>query len=767
MRKKLLCCILVAALGFQCCSCGKSNTETVGDGGGTGEENQESSEKNDIPAGNTDFAGEDLFLSLEDMPWRDNSLDAYAAVINMPLQYTKQEGTIDGGISAYILGDTRASVFKKHLFEEPSECWDEIKTVTAQDTETSFHLDFKEGQLNQAWMAGGIAGSDHYIMMGEVERDDARGYLYPFYETDENMQIVNTFYADCLAGDDFVTPSQLQADAEGNLHMIINRYSGDISTYHYYIAAPDGTLLAEVGPREGFTPEERPELFLLYDGRVGMRLGEELKCADIETGDTEVLVNIKSGWRSCALQDEKTLVYADTVGVYRSGLSGENPELLYTWSNHGVFASKIEAMQVTGNGSISLIYTDYKGANYLRLEPVTEEVEIRDITFAVSSSQKYQSAVAAFNKKYPAYRIRLKTYSLNDTNLQTELIAGKGPVLVDTALVNFENNAEWWEPLDEVFRQMKLDEELIPKVLDTGKIDGTLYGVVTDFHINTVVTFAEEPEEWDYDTFLDCFDENDISSMKSVFLPFSGSDGYSFIAAFFYHTLKEKYLFDAEHCTTRFDSEEFRKILRLAEYFMDRDHQADSEDFRQGASLCAAVSVYKPEDMACLRIWGGNKLKFIGYPSEDGSVHYIEGSSPITVRANATVEEKQLAHSFIRFLLSYEAQMESVLDVTNFDYAMSARKDVLEEQINRMDEYTYTTLSGFPQFELGKQVNRELDGAALYELLEKTEPKHYMPRELVWIFAEELDAYLSGNLTEDMLIEHLENRVGLYLSEQK
>lgn len=31
----------------------------------------------------------------------------------------------------------------------------------------------------------------------------------------------------------------------------------------------------------------------------------------------------------------------------------------------------------------------------------------------------------------------------------------------------------------------------------------------------------------------------------------------------------------------------------------------------------------------------------------------------------------------------------------------------------------------------------------------------------------ELEAYLEGNLTEDILIEHLENRVELYLSEQK
>ena len=98
---------------------------------------------------------------------------------------------------------------------------------------------------------------------------------------------------------------------------------------------------------------------------------------------------------------------------------------------------------------------------------------------------------------------------------------------------------------------------------------------------------------------------------------------------------------------------------------------------------------------------------------------------------------------------------------------MSVRKDVLEDQINRMNEKSYTSLSGFPQFCLEDQVDAELDGAALYELLEKAEPKQYMPKELADILNGELEAYLEGNLTEDVLIEHLENRVGLYLSEQK
>jgi len=781
MKKIFLYCILISALAFQLWGCGKPDAEASGDGGTAGAEDSGNSLESEPsgaedsetsleskPSGgeSSDPKGEDLFLSLEDIPWRDNSMDAYSAVINVPLRHTEPEGAMVGGAGAYILGSNGVSVFKKHLFEQVDDCWDEVKAVSDQGGETSFRLDFWEGKINQAEAVGGIAGSDRYMMMTvEADADDDQKNLYRFFETDEEMRILNSFYVDCLDEAALEIPTQLQVDAGGNIHMIAYNFSD--STEHYYIVASDGTLLAEVSPKEGYAAEQTPELCLLYDGRVGVRFEEQLKCVDVETGKTEVLADIKSDYRCCTLWDEKTLLYADGKGLYRSGLSGENPELLYTWSNHGIAVSGVADMQVAENQGIGLVYVDSKGANYLKLKPTTEEVEIQEITFAVpiNSGEKYRSAVVAFNKKYPSFRIQMKTYSMNDTSLLTELIAGKGPVLVDTALAGFENNAEYWEPLDEVFRQMKLDEELLPQVMDTGKINGTLYGVVTDFSLNSVVTLAEEPEEWDYDTFLSCFDEED-PSIKSVVNGLNGSDGYSFISTFFLHGLKENYLYDAEEGTTRFDSEEFRKILKLAAIFIEKEHLGSIEDLQQGTSLCAVACIKRPEDLACIRIWGGGKLRYIGYPSGEGSAHYIECGSPLTVRANATAEEKRLAHNFIRFLLSYEAQMETVSDPSNTNFDMSARKDVLEEQINRMNENTYPFTIGFPQIHLEDQVDIEQDRATLYDLLERAEPKQYMPRELTAIFVEELSSYLDGSITEDMLIDHLENRVGLYLSEQ-
>ena len=137
----------------------------------------------------------------------------------------------------------------------------------------------------------------------------------------------------------------------------------------------------------------------------------------------------------------------------------------------------------------------------------------------------------------------------------------------------------------------------------------------------------------------------------------------------------------------------------------------------------------------------------------------------MTVRRTASKEEKEVACAFIDFLLSYECQSQTA-DDRNF--ALSVRKDVLEEQISGMDENTVVhDRAAGKDIRLGDNLDKETDAQILYDLMDKARPRKYFPRELNSILSEELEQYFSGVITEDMLIEHLENRVGLYLSEQQ
>ena len=54
----------------------------------------------------------------------------------------------------------------------------------------------------------------------------------------------------------------------------------------------------------------------------------------------------------------------------------------------------------------------------------------------------------------------------------------------------------------------------------------------------------------------------------------------------------------------------------------------------------------------------------------------------------------------------------------------------------------------------------------MMDLIDKAMPVKYLPGELDDIIDEELDLYLAGSITMDMLLDHLENRVELYLGER-
>lgn len=107
-------------------------------------------------------------------------------------------------------------------------------------------------------------------------------------------------------------------------------------------------------------------------------------------------------------------------------------------------------------------------------------------------------------------------------------------------------------------------------------------------------------------------------------------------------------------------------------------------------------------------------------------------------------------------------QLEGAKD-SNF--WLSVRRDVLEEQSRQVNERSMPITYGFDQIILGDDYDREHDARLLDRLLENARPKRYFPRELNNIMMEEMEEYIAGVITEEVLIERLTKRVELYLAE--
>ena len=750
--KKIISCILSIAMLTLCL-------------GGCGRPEEPNDEKPD--AVDTDYQWD---FSIDPDSWgQDNSLDAYSAVVNMPLLTEEPEEAVGGGGQRLFLGADRAFFYKKHLLGTARESWDELAYVDADEAKGSKRFDFGD------WLygIGPVAGTDHYISFGyEPPEEDEGENRYFLTERDENHQVVREIPLDFLASpaDDLVLPDYLAADSAGTIHLVYQADEGQ----EYLLVSPEGELLSSTGSSaSGLVP--------LCDGRIaflesvwddeGSFKRTDLQCMDIENGKPMLLASLKEHADYVTLLDEKTLLYADREGVYRSSLNGENPEPLYRWINHGITIGQggVPAMLADAEGGISLIYEDSENYSYLCLQPTTEEVETRVIALAeinVTNGSRYKPIVTEFNKRYPRWHIELKS-DYDETALLTQLGAGDGPVLVDTGMMGFENLEKLWEPLDAVLEQLDITEELVPSVMELGKIHGVQYGVVTDFWLYTLITGNKDLKEWDYDTFLQCIaDSPGLEAVHDIYE--GGNSGDLLFMMYLSGGIDDACFWDVEAGTTNFDSSEFRQALELAKKYFTSKEEVPYEKsmLEEGKVLVNRMSIAAPQDVAGIRIYYGEDANYIGYPTKDGSAHYITSRAPLTIRRTATKEEKEVAIAFVSFLLSYEGQQLLAKGI-NFD--MSVRKDMLEEQIASMNRSTEAQLGTFSRksIRLGDQVDIELDRSKLMHLIEIAEPWKSLPEELEDILYEELEGYFSGTITEDILIDHLESRVGLYLNERK
>ncbi len=760
--KKIISSILITVmLVLQLCGCGIDEKEVAG--ASNREETQDLGGSNSQEGAGNQVGLSDTSSSVN-LVSRDNSLDAYSAAVHTQLGMEKPANAV--GVSKIFFGTSRAWYFRKHLFEKVEECWDELSFVTAEGMTGSKSFDRK----NQLWDAGPVAGTDHYVVFEYEVQESGEGYRYFLTERDENHEVLREFPLDFLNGRDFVEAaanlSFFAVDCSGVVHLVQHTEEGE----QYRLISPEGKVLAEYVPEDGYIEKLVP----LYDGRVAFlaevrnretrSLQKSLRCVDVETGRMVLLAALEKEVYCFTLLDEHTLLYADREGVYRSGLSGENPELLYRWMNHGIAAGGVSAIQADEEGRIALVYEDSRNYHYLCLKPTTEEVEIQEITLAVSPMWKsaYQPLVVAFNRQYPSWHINLKD-DYDRTALLTELIAGKGPVLIDTWLTGFEEQEALWEPLDWVTEQPDIMEGLLPSAMELGKINGTLYGIVTGFSLRTLVTGDAALKDWDYDAFLQCVE--DRPELEAIFDLYGGDYGTYFIASFLSHGLDDTYLLDGETGAMRFDSSEFRRVLEMAKKYCVREDAVNpGRTLLEGKVLCNRLNISKPEDIALYRIYYGEDANYIGYPTKDGGAHFMESMGrPLAVRRTAAEEEKAAARAFISLCLSYEGQSKGAKDINS---GLSVRRDVLEEQIAAMNEYTELCVSGFDQITLGDDLDIERDRQVLFDLVDQARPLTYFPEELGNIMREELEQYFAGTMTEDMLIDHLESRVGLYMGER-
>lgn len=680
--------------------------------------------------------------------------------------------------SMEFLGTNRA--FKFSVYYSPvkkEDSFAELITVDSNESLNSLTWAFKDNETIVS--SGHMVGTNGFVTLAVCRSEKEEGRDQCFLQKREaDGTITETVSLDCL------DPTVLSynyasrtiiVDGNGYIHM-----AGVPLVYDktdYYVLSPDGDIIAT----KHFENSSFMRFITLPNGQVacdsrestgfaneaGLRqYHHKVEWMDTQTGQQSVLFEYdeldkegKNQIQAVNIFDDDRLVYADSEGVYFSDYSFTDSRQIYSWSDQAMVVPYIYDVSSDENGTISMLMNRH-GSLYLHhLVPKPENVQ--EIELAVSmGGDAYSEAVMEFNKRHPEYRIVVRD-DYDETALLTRLIAGDGPVLVDSSLVSFAENEKLWEPLGQIYEESGILDSLNSAALKLASIDGEIYGIVSDFYVETLITGADETN-WDYDQFLQCIEKN--SGLRYIMNNEMVNSAKVWIAVkLFDNGTENSFYVDGESGKLKFDTEEFRKLLRLIDrYGPGQTLVPYVEGLRKGEVLCNLIFIDRPIDLIFWRKTCDDYANIVGFPDNTGAKHRLVGSHVLAIRNTASDTDKAIAAEFAKMLLSYEVQQKMTRSP---NFHLSVRTDILEEQIHSVKKGDWVTITSEDLGFYLEEPDNEENGRVLKEILENSEVFH--EEGYIGILVEEFSSYFKGEITEDMLIDHLNNRVGLYLEEQK
>lgn len=712
------------------------------------------------------------FVDEEVLEWKDNSLDDLQAVINLPINDLKADGEQYGGRTMFFVGETGAVRFKNHLLGSYNEDWSGVNGIDASGNEYSERITVDLEYVGmQVDLLGPVSGKAGYVASRDHYDEDYNVIGHWFYELNDKYEKTNEFYVKLPTKEDLAT---IMGDGKGNIHLTYMDVPPN--DYKYVILSSEGKALFET------TGNFREGLRAFGNGRVaaceiitdGNTMTGRLVEADEKNGTlTEIGVlsaaNIygetdKRETRSYFVTpvNEDKLAWCGSEGLYFCNARGEDTKMAYRWSNHGITMQGVAGMYAKEDGEVAIVYKDDGGMKYLLLKPTSEKREITSITFAVTSFHKeaFTSAVADFNKKYPTYNIEVRD-DYDETSLLTQLGAGSGPVLIDTALTGFEELEKLWQPLSGFMEKTGLVDEVIPKALDFGKIGDETYGIVTNFTIRAMSVADSASTDWNYEGFLDSVEKFDGAVFTAEWFDAFADERLYFFGVLS-NGLRDNAYFDLDKGSFTLGTKEFERIIKLSEKARTCPRKEAEGTQKSGVALCELINVSGAEGLIRLRARRESGERITGYPTKNGAKYLLFGQSPIAVRNTASDEEKKIAYTFLSILLSKESAIASIKGNTYAAY--SVRKDVLDEQFDLYEDKM--AVNG----ELGNNdrmptLDREKDQAFFNELIQNAVIQRSFPLGLQQVFDEEFGDYVGGRIGDDALADHLKSRVRLYLSE--
>ncbi len=459
------------------------------------------------------------------------------------------------------------------------------------------------------------------------------------------------------------------------------------------------------------------------------------------------------------------LMFLDEEGFWRVDLKNgtKEPELSVAGTSYSFLNGAVKDFWV--DGSEAGVLWDSAVEEHLALVNIGAEREIIVVRgWFIDSWLKEQ--VTLFNKQNGTYYAVIEEGGesvswedfLTETNLQ--LVAGKGADIISKNAIH----GDIYSLIDKgVFADLKpfmeasgmSEEDYFPAAFDIWRYDGKIYGAGTkilmwDYTVDRSI--LKSGEELTVETLADAM--LGLEEERFFYQKYSAGD----ILNFFLQGSEDLWgMIDWEKGTCDFKGELFSKML-LAAQKCAYDGKHDYQDIMEQRAYAYFYNHESDSDLEKRNRMPG------GVFFDDGC--HAEMAANYVFGINAKSRNPEGAWELLTFLLGEEAQLAQVgvdgyMPINRAAFDKAAQQQIDEGAIvHYVDEAGRSTIihrDALTQEKVGEIMSYLEEARAL--------PIRTVP--LLAIIQEEAKAYFTGEKSMDEVIGLIENRVGLYLQEQK
>ena len=432
-----------------------------------------------------------------------------------------------------------------------------------------------------------------------------------------------------------------------------------------------------------------------------------------------------------------------------------------------------------------------------------KESEVTTLIYAnLTEGGVDRGAVSRFNESHQDVQIEVRDYfddgdssgRSGKERLLTEIGAGKIPDIIDLgrgssyyiSVLPYESLVHKGI-LEDLWPYIENDPELgregvLEAPLKAAEVDGGLYVVFDKVCIQTLVgaeSIVGNRYSWTIEELLDAYAS---MSEGSTIMEMDMLRKQDVFRRLFYLSAEDYVDWNTGECF--YDSEQFRSTLEfinnnfpdeisneLAAMDTEELSAESMEWILSGRQMLSSTVLARPRNIQEIdTIFGaGGRAAFVGYPTEDGSVgsyFYIRGRS---LGMSTYCQHKEAAWDFLREVLLPQYNDIRSLDNPNVD-KFHVPLNLNDYQLLKRYDMTVISPDGAPYYmgpilRYHKATQEEVD--RFDYLMNSIDKINLYDRKIYDIAYETASAYFAGDKTLDETVALLQNRVGLYVNENR